>query len=95
MLGLDRGVWKRAGRTYWAAARAYPLSCLFTIIESAGLPLLVIGLENHDHVMSVIGAVLAGLWVLDMAILTPIRRARHDRKRRDAKRRDAKRRDPS
>jgi hypothetical protein len=46
------------------------LGCLFSIVELAGLPLIVIGLENHVHTLVIVGLVLVVLLALDSAIVT-------------------------
>jgi hypothetical protein len=83
VLGLDTATRKRAFRNFGAAARAYPLSCLFGVVTTAAGPLIVLGLTIPDRATAIIGFIIVGLWLLDVSIVLPIRSARAARRRRD------------
>jgi hypothetical protein len=52
------------GKTYVAG----PLGVIFGAV----------GLMGHDHALLIVGIVLLGAFFLDMAVLFPLLRARHD-----------------
>jgi hypothetical protein len=76
-----------------ATSRARPLGfalmIVLMVVFATGLPLALIGLETHDHVLRIVGFGILGLLLLECAVGLPVRTARRQRRLRDANSRDS------
>jgi hypothetical protein len=71
-------VFLHPGRSLTVLARSFPQASLaskaylvFQLLGPPGIALAVLGAINHDHGLLIVGAVIGGLYFLDLTIVWP------------------------